>query len=335
MAPSHHVGCAPCDKLELMADSVLVTGGAGFIGSNLVDRLLAEGRRVVAVDDLSQGSLGNLSEARANHPGAFEFHRLDITGEALDAVIARHRPAVVFHLAAQMNVRVSVDDPILDAMSNVIGTVRVLEAARKHGVRKVAFATSGGCIYGEPALEDLPVTEDQPGFAHSPYGASKRSAEEYLRTYEVLHGVQWTSLALSNVYGPRQDPEGEAGVVAIFMERMLAGKTCTIFGSGEQSRDFVYVDDVVDAFARTITRGDGHRCNIGTAQRTTVNQLHAAIAAATGAPNDPVYAPARAGELDHNAVDPTLAGKELGWQPFTPLANGLATTLQWARQRQG
>lgn len=316
-----------------MPDSVLVTGGAGFIGSNLVDRLLAEGRRVIAVDDLSHGNLGNLAEARANHPGAFEFHRLDVTSSALDAVVQRHRPAMIFHLAAQMNVRVSVQDPVADAMANVIGTIRVLEAARAFGVRKVAFATSGGCIYGEPALEDLPIREDQPGFAHSPYGASKRSAEEYLRTWEVLHGVQWTSLALTNVYGPRQDPEGEAGVVAIFMERMLAGESCTIFGSGEQSRDFVYVDDVVDAFARTITSGDGLRCNIGTSQRTSVRALHAAIAAATERPDEPVFAPARPGELDHNAVDPSLAAAELGWQPFTPLATGLAQTLKWARNR--
>jgi UDP-glucose 4-epimerase len=316
-----------------MAESVLVTGGAGFIGSNLVDRLLAEGRRVVAVDDLSQGSLGNLADARANHPGAFEFHRLDVTTDALDAVVQRHRPSVIFHLAAQMNVRVSVEDPIHDATSNVIGTVRVLEAARKYGVRKVTFATSGGCIYGEPALEDLPVNEQQPGFAHSPYGASKRCAEEYLRTYQVLHGVAWTSLALSNVFGPRQDPQGEAGVVAIFMERQLAGQQCTIFGDGEQSRDFVYVDDVVDAFARTVTKGDGDRCNIGTARRTSVNQLHAAIAAATGTPHDPLYAPARAGELLHNSVDPTLAGDVLGWSPFTSLASGLTSTLAWAKGR--
>lgn len=315
-----------------MPDTVLVTGGAGFIGSNLVDRLLAEGRRVVAVDDLSQGSLDNLAEARANHPGAFEFHRLDITKDLLDGVVERHRPAVIFHLAAQMNVRRSVEDPIHDANVNVIGTVKVLEAARKHGVRKVSFATSGGCIYGEPTLDQLPLTEDVEGFAHSPYGASKRSAEEYLRTYEVLHGVAWSSLALTNVYGPRQDPAGEAGVIAIFMERMLAGKPCTIFGSGEQSRDFVHVDDVVDAFARTITRGDNLRCNIGTGQRTSVNQLHAAIAAATGSPVPAVYAPARPGELEHNSVDPSRAGAELGWAPFTDLADGLAGTLEWARK---
>lgn len=204
-------------------DTVLVTGGAGFIGSHLVDRLLAEGRRVVVVDDLSTGKLENLAEARISAHGRFEFHRLDLLDNAFDAIVAKHLPQVIFHLAAQMNVRASVIDPFHDARVNVLGTLAVLEAARRHGVRKVVFTTSGGCIYGEPAEHELPVREAYPGYAHSPYGASKRCGEEYLRTYRSLYGVKWTSLALANVYGPRQDPLGEAGVVAIFSERMLAG----------------------------------------------------------------------------------------------------------------
>ncbi len=311
-------------------DTVLVTGGAGFIGSNLVDRLLADGRRVIVVDDLSTGKLTNLKEAREASPGNFEFQRLDLTSGALDTVVDRHRPDAIVHLAAQMNVRVSVEDPIHDAMVNVIGTVKVLEAARRHDVGKVVFATSGGCIYGEPALEDLPVPETAPGMAHSPYGASKRSAEEYLRTYEALYGLDWTALALSNVYGPRQDPAGEAGVVAIFTERMLAGLPCTIYGDGEQSRDFVFVDDVVHAFVLALDRGAGERFNIGTSERTTVNQLFRGLAAATGYDREPVYAPERPGELRHNAVDARKAAQGLDWKPWTTLEEGLAGTLRWA-----
>jgi UDP-glucose 4-epimerase len=311
-------------------DTVLVTGGAGFIGSNLVDRLLADGRRVVVVDDLSSGSLANLNEARAASPGNFEFQRLELTSGALDRVVERHRPEVILHLAAQMNVRASVEDPVRDAMVNVVGTIRVLEAARRHDVRKVVFATSGGCIYGEPAVEDLPVPETAPGLAHSPYGASKRSAEEYLHTYEALYGLAWTSLALSNVYGPRQDPAGEAGVVAIFTERMLAGLPCTIYGDGEQTRDFVFVDDVVHAFVLAMDRGDGERFNIGTSERTSVNQLFRGLAAATGYDREPVYAPERPGELRHNAVDARKAAQGLDWKPWTTLEEGLAATLKWA-----
>lgn len=310
--------------------TVLVTGGAGFIGSNLVDRLMAEDRRVVVVDDLSTGSLANLADARESDAGRLEFHRLDVASEAVDRVVSRHQPTVILHLAAQINVRHSVEDPMADATANVLGTLRVLEAARRHGVEKVVMATSGGCIYGEPSLAELPVTEEGEGVGHSPYGASKRCAEEYLRTYEVLYDLDWTSLALANVYGPRQDPAGEAGVVAIFTERMLGDGTCTIYGDGEQSRDFVYVDDVVHAFVLAMDRGDGERFNIGTGERTTVNTLFSALAAATGHERDPVYAPAREGELRHSAVAVGKAARGLGWKPWTPLEEGLAETLEWS-----
>jgi UDP-glucose 4-epimerase len=312
-----------------VTDTVLVTGGAGFIGSTLVDRLLAEGRDVVAVDDLSTGSLHNLDAARRQTEGRFEFQRLDITSGALEPLVGRHRPDVVLHLAAQMNVRRSVEDPVRDAMVNVVGTINVLEAARVHGVRKVVLATSGGCIYGEPDEAELPVSEDHPGPAHSPYGAAKRAAEEYLAAYGALYDVAWTSLALTNVYGPRQDPAGEAGVVAILMQQMLQGRPCTIYGDGEQTRDFVYVDDVVHAFVLAMDRGDGRRFNIGTSERTSVNQLFRALAAATGYGREPVRAPALPGELRHNAVDHRRAAAELGWKPWTTLEEGLATTLAW------
>lgn len=313
--------------------TVLVTGGAGFIGSNLVDRLLAEGRRVLVADDLSTGRITNLAEARNATTGQFEFQRLDLTKGALEPFVAKHRPDAILHLAAQMNVRVSVEQPLHDANVNVMGTIEVLEAARKHGVGKVVFATSGGCIYGEPSEDELPVDEQRPGHAHSPYGASKRCGEEYLRTYRSLYGVEWTSLALSNVYGPRQDPAGEAGVVAIFTERMLAGQPVVIYGDGEQTRDFVYVDDVVHAFVLAMDRGDGERFNIGTSERTSVNQLFRALAAATGYEREPTYAPERPGELRHNSLDPRKAARELGWKPWTTLEEGLATTLAWADGR--
>ncbi len=316
-----------------VADTVLVTGGAGFIGSNLVDRLLAEDRRVVVIDDLSTGTLSNLDEARRTAPGSLEFQRTDITSDVVEPLIGRHRPDVIVHLAAQVNVRASVADPLKDARTNILGTINLLEAARRHGVRKVVLATSGGCIYGEPDLDQLPVTEDAGGHAHSPYGASKRSAEEYLRTYATLYGIDWTSLAFANVYGPRQDPAGEAGVVAIFTERMLAGAPCTIYGDGEQSRDFVYVDDVVHAIALAMDRGDNERFNIGTGERTSVNQLFRALAAATEFPHAPIYAPERAGELRHSAVSNRKAAEGLGWKPWTTLEEGLATTLAWSADR--
>jgi UDP-glucose 4-epimerase len=194
----------------------------------------------------------------------------------------------------------------------------------------VVFATSGGCIYGEPPLQDLPVSEDYVGWAHSPYGASKRAGEEYLRTYELLYGLDWTSLAFSNVYGPRQDPAGEAGVVAIFTQRMLAGLPCTIYGDGEQTRDFVYVDDAVHALALALDRGSGERFNIGTGERTSVNALFRALAAATGQSSEPIYAPPRSGELEHSAVDIRKAAGGLDWKPWTTLEEGLAQTLKWA-----
>lgn len=315
------------------SETVLVTGGAGFIGSNLVDRLLAEGRRVVVVDDLSTGKLSNLAHARADAPGRFEFHRLDVVSGALAEVAVKHRPEVILHLAAQMNVRASVEDPFHDARVNVLGTVGVLEAARLCGARKVVFATSGGCIYGEPPESALPIDEQHPGHAHSPYGASKRCGEEYLRTYHELYGIAWTSLALSNVYGPRQDPAGEAGVVAIFTDRMLVGEPTVIYGDGGQTRDFVYVDDVVHAFVLAMERGDGERFNIGTGERTSVNQLFHALRVATGYGLGPVHAPERAGELRHSALDCRKAAQVLGWKPWTTLEEGLAATLDWAGRR--
>lgn len=311
--------------------NMLVTGGAGFIGSNLVDRLLGEGHDVTVVDDLSTGKLDNLADAGRAAGARLHVERVDIATEDLDAVVAHAAPQVAFHLAAQIDVRRSVEDPLHDARVNLLGTVRLLEASRRAGVGKVVVTTSGGCIYGEPDLADLPLAEDHPGHPHSPYGASKRALEEYLHTYAALYGLRWTSLALGNVLGPRQDPFGEAGVVAIFGSRMIAGEPVTIFGDGEQTRDFVFVDDVSDALLLAVDRADGLRCNIGTGQRTSVNALFAALADIVGYAQPPEYAPERPGELRHIALDAGLAARELGWKPRHDLRAALERTVAWLR----
>jgi UDP-glucose 4-epimerase len=309
----------------------LVTGGAGFIGSTLVDRLLAEGHAVDVVDDLSSGRLENLAEARADRSHELSFHRLDIRSPELVELMGRRRPEVVFHLAAQADVRVSVARPGFDAEVNILGTINVLEGARAGGSAKVVFAASGGTLYGEPA--ELPVRESHPQVPLSPYGVSKKSAIDYLTAYRELYQLEFTALALANVYGPRQDPHGEAGVVAIFAGRLLAGEACTIFGDGEQTRDFVYVDDVVDAFARAGQRGGGLVLNVGTGVETSVNQLYATMAAVAGADVPAQLAPARPGELARSALDPGRAAIHLGWKPWTTLPDGTAEVLRWFRDR--
>jgi len=309
----------------------LVTGGAGFIGSTLVDRLLAEGHAVDVVDDLSSGSLANLAEARADRSNDLTVHRIDIRDPEVVALIERRQPEVVFHLAAQADVRVSVARPVFDAEVNVVGSLNVLEGARRAGSRKVVFASSGGTIYGEPAPRDLPVKESHPQQPVSPYGVAKKVVTDYLFAYRELHELEFTSLALANVYGPRQDPHGEAGVVAIFAGLLLEGKPCTIFGDGRQTRDFVYVDDVVDAFVRAADRGSGLLCNIGTGVETSVNELYETMAKAAGVTEPATYAPARQGELARSCLDPGRAGIHLGWEPWTTLEAGVTEVLRWFR----
>lgn len=310
---------------------VMVTGGAGFIGSNLVDRLLAEGHEVDVVDDLSTGSLTNLADARAAAGGALTIHQLDIRLPDTVELMARRRPRTVFHLAAQADVRVSVERPGFDADVNILGSLNVLEGARRAGSERVVFAASGGTLYGEPAPEDLPVLESHPHRPLSPYGVSKKAVIDYLVAYRELHALEFCALALGNVYGPRQDPHGEAGVVAIFANRLLAGEPVTIFGTGEQTRDFVYVDDVVDAFVRGASRGGGLVCNVATGTETSVNRLFAVMAAAAGVTVDPVRAPLRPGELDRNALDVSRAAIQLGWRPWTALPEGTAAVLDHIR----
>jgi len=312
---------------------VLVTGGAGFIGSTLVDRLLAEGHSVDVVDDLSTGSLANLADARANPSYELKFHRLDVRSDGLAELMAHRPPEVAFHLAAQADVRLSVARPAFDADVNIIGTINVLEGARAAGTRKVVFAASGGTLYGEP--KKLPVRETAAQRPLSPYGVSKKAATDYLAAYRELHGVEYTALALANVYGPRQDPHGEAGVVAIFAGLLLERKPCTIFGDGSQTRDFVFVDDVADAFARAATKGDGLLVNIGTGDETSVNTLYSTMAGLAGATARPEHAPARAGELARSSLDPGRAAVQLGWRPWTTLEIGTGQVLRWFRSQAG
>jgi len=305
----------------------LVTGGAGFIGSTLVDRLLHDGWEVDVVDNLSTGSLANLEGA--SQSSAFAFHELDVTADGLGDLVARVTPDVVFHLAAQMDVRVSVARPMFDATVNILGSLNLLEAACAAGVRKVVFASSGGTIYGE--TETIPTSEDAPQHPESPYGVAKKSVVDYLYYYRAQRGLEYTALALANVYGPRQDPYGEAGVVAIFAALLLAGEQATIFGDGAQTRDFVFVDDVVDAFARAADRADGMLLNIGTGVETSVRELYDVMAAATQVDQEPRLAPARTGELQRNALDAHRATTELGWSPQVSLRDGIARTLAFFR----
>ncbi len=311
----------------------LVTGGAGFIGSNLVDRLLAEGHSVDVVDNLSSGKLANLADARADLDHEFTFHQMDVCDSAVSELIERRKPEVVFHLAAQIDVRVSVSDPALDARINVLGTINVLEGARRAGARKVVFASSGGTIYGDVDPDDLPVAEGHSQHPVAPYGITKKVATDYLYAYRELYQLEYTSLALANVYGPRQDPHGEAGVVAIFAGRLLSGEPCTIFGDGAQTRDYVFVDDVVDAFVRASERGSGLLCNIGTGVESSVLDLYTAMAANAGVDTPAQHAPARVGELQRSCLDATRAKLHLGWEPFTDLSAGTAATLGWFRSR--
>jgi UDP-glucose 4-epimerase len=312
---------------------MLVTGGAGFIGSTLVDRLLAEGHTVDVVDDLSTGSLANLADARATAAHQLTVHQMDVRSSELGDLMARYRPEVVFHLAAQADVRVSVAEPVFDADVNVLGTIRVLEGARQAGADRVVFAASGGTLYGEPDNSELPLKESLPHHPLSPYGVSKKAAIDYLVAYRELHSLEFAALALANVYGPRQDPHGEAGVVAIFAERILKDESVIIFGDGEQTRDFVYVDDVVDAFVRATTKGGGLLCNIGTGRETSVNQLYAEMASQAGVPPQIELRPLRPGELWRSSLDPSRAGIQLGWSPWTQLGEGTASVLDFVRQR--
>ena len=297
---------------------VLVTGGAGFIGSNLVDSLVARGDEVHVLDDLSKGRRERVATQA-------ELHVADIRDP--DAVFDAVRPEVVCHLAAQADVRVSVDRPDVDADVNVLGTVRILEAARRHGAQ-VVFSSTGGAIYGEC---ETPAREDAPRHPLAPYGTSKLCGEEYLATWNRLHGTTHVALRFGNVYGPRQEPHGEAGVVAIFMGLLADGGTPRIYGDGRQTRDYVFVTDVVAAVLAAIGH-DGGVYNVGTGTETSVLELYRAIVAATGIEREPDHVDPRLGELQRSVLDPGAAERDLGWRAQTSLADGLARTWSWIQE---
>jgi UDP-glucose 4-epimerase len=315
---------------EAAGGTVLVTGAAGFVGSHLCDRLLAEGRRVVGIDDLSSGKIANLAEARS-YGKQFAFEHLDVRAEGLGALFERHRPEVVMHLAAQASVGVSTKDPLFDADVNVLGTLNVLQCAVRAGARKVVYSASGGTIYGEPRR--LPAKETAAAGSHptSPYGLSKKTGGEYLLLFERLKAIQHTQLALANVYGPRQDPHGEAGVIAIWSSKMLAGEPCTINGDGNQTRDFVFVADTVDAFSRAMDRGSGRLINVGTGLETSVNHLFRMLAEICGHDLEPELGTLPPGEVRRIALDIGLAEQELGWKPWTHLEDGLGETVAYLK----
>jgi UDP-glucose 4-epimerase len=301
---------------------VLVTGGAGFIGSHVAEACLAAGHDVAVVDDLSTGRREHL------HPQA-RFYQCDIRGPGLDEVFARERPQVVSHQAARANVRESLEKPLLYAEVNVLGSLNLLECCRRYGVGKVIYASTGGAVYGEP--EVLPVPEDHPINPLDPYGASKHHVEHYLYLYRANYGVTYTALRYPNVYGPRQDPYGEAGVVAIFTRQLLDRAQAVINGSGEQERDFVHVADVAGANVLALERGDGRVYNIGSGVGTSVTRIFDLLAGLTRYDRPVVHGPPKQGEVFRVFLDATRAQAELGWAPRIGLEEGLAQTVSYFR----
>jgi len=301
---------------------VLVTGGAGFIGSHLADRLLSVGHEVVILDDLSTGHVEHLNPAA-------RFYQMDIQSPWLDELFKIERPEAVLHEAAQASVRRSVEDPGFDASVNVLGTVTLLQASVRHGVRRFLFASTGGALYGDADV--IPTPEDYPTLPVSPYGASKLAAEVYLRTFHALHGLSYAALRYANVYGPRQDPHGEAGVVAIFAQRLLNNETARINGDGKQTRDFIYVGDVAEANARALTSDVVGSFNVGTGVETDINAIFQGLKRLSGNNQPEVHGPALPGEQRRSVVDARKIQKVMGWRPSTSLEAGLDATVRYFR----
>jgi UDP-glucose 4-epimerase len=304
---------------------LLVTGGAGFIGSNTVDALIGGGHDVAVVDDLSAGKRDQVNRAA-------RFYQADLRDRAaVSDVVAREKPETLFHFAAQMDVRRSVADPAFDAEVNLIGLLNLIEAGRRNGLKRVIFSSTGGAIYGEQ--DTFPCDEDHRCRPVSPYGVAKLASERYLFFYRVEYGIDYLALRYANVYGPRQDPHGEAGVVAIFCSRMLEGTPVTIYGDGEQTRDYVFVGDVVDANLAALSFKGSAAFNIGTGIETSVNRLFSELAAIVESGN-PIHAPARPGEQRRSVISAARAAKELNWRPQVGLRDGLTRTFDFFKQRK-
>lgn len=300
-----------------------MTGGAGFIGSNVADRFVELGHEVAVLDDLSTGR-------RENVPAAARLYEASLTDRAaVERIVAEFRPEVVDHHAAQIDVRHSVTDPIADATTNILGGIGLLEACVRHGVGKFIYASTGGALYGEGRR--LPADEDHPCHPEAPYGISKYALEHYLYFYRLAHGLDVTVLRYPNVYGPRQNPHGEAGVNAIFIGLMVEGKRPTIFGDGEQVRDYVYVGDVVRANELALTKGSGETVNLGWGRGVSVNDIVRILGGLLGTSEAPIHAAARAGEVQRIYLDASRAKDVLGWEPTVPFEEGLARTLEWYR----
>ncbi len=302
---------------------ILVAGGAGFIGSNVADRFVADGHEVAVLDDLSTGT-------RANVNAAAVFYQVDLRDAAAVArALAEFRPEIVDHHAAQIDVRHSVDDPGEDAEINVIGSLNLLQAAVAAGTRKVVYASTGGALYGEARY--LPADEDHPVNPESPYGVSKHTVEHYLYLYKRIHGLDYTVLRYPNVFGPRQNPHGEAGVNAIFIGLMSQGRRPTIFGDGEQLRDYLYVGDVVEANVLALSRGGGAVVNLGWGKGVSVTDIFAALKQILDFPGEPIYGPKRPGEVQRIYLEAERARAVLGWTPRVEFEEGLARTVEWYR----
>lgn len=308
----------------------MVTGGAGFIGSHLVDSLLFRGIAVDVVDDLSTGRLANLSLARSRGLGMLSFHQMDIRSESITELAKRRKPSIIFHLASRTDVVASFEDPYEDLTVNLGGTLRVLDAALKAGASKVVF-TASAAIFGNPDVSKLPIVETIPMAPLSPYGASKRAALDYLDLYRSNHDLEYTALVLANVYGARQGGSHESGVISIFSKRCLSGRPSMMYGDGTQTRDFVYVADVVDALIRSMDNGGGLTVNIGTGIETKILGLYELIAAQAGCTLRPRMMPKKNGEIERSALSNTRALTQLGWRPFTDLATGIEELIEWYR----